>query len=247
MLTVGLQGGLGNQLFQLAAAETISSETNRIMCINSNTSPVTVHSTANYFSTIFSKFNNYPVIEQPYVIVNEPSYAKHDWNSLFPKNENIFLNGYFQNWRYISSDFVTKLILPELSEIDGAFIHIRGGDYVNHWLHYVDLTSYYEKALEHFPSETHFYIFTNDNQHAKTFVFLDKIKHTFINEDEIMSLTMMSKCNKGGICANSTFSWWGGYLNPNRTIIIPNKWSHNSNIVSEEGYFFPGFTSLDAI
>lgn len=243
MLTITLQGGLGNQLFQLAALETIASETNRKVYLLGKNSPTTVHSTVNYFSTIFSKFNEYPIVDQSYAIAEEPSYVKQNWNTLLPESP-ACLQGYFQNWRYISRDFIGKLVLPVCPVLNGAFIHIRGGDYVNHWLHHIDLTSYYEKAIEQFPSTTHFYIFTNDINYAKTFSFLSKIQHTFVNEDEIMSLTMISKCNKGGICANSTFSWWGAFLNPNRTIVIPSKWSHDINIVQEEGYFFPGVIAM---
>ena len=244
MLTVKLQGGLGNQLFQLAAVETIAYETDRKVYLLAKNTPPSAHSAADYFSTIFSKFNEYPIVDQSYAIAQEPSYVKQNWNSLLPEGP-VCLQGYFQNWRYVSPDFMDKLTFPHCPLLDGAFIHIRGGDYVNHWLHHVDLTSYYENAIQRFPSTTHFYIFTNDINYAKTFSFLSKIQHTFVNEDEVMSLTMMSKCAKGGICANSTFSWWGAYLNPNRTIVIPSKWSHDISIVQEEGYFFPGTISLD--
>ena len=245
MLGVILQGGLGNQLFQLAAAETIASETDRKVYLLNKNSPNTVHSTSNYFSSIFSNFLDYPIIEQPYAIVDEPSFKKHDWNQLIPEGH-ACIKGYFQNWRYISDDFISKLVLPECSTIDGAFIHIRGGDYVNNYFHHVDLTSYYEKAVGYFPTNTHFYIFTNDVQYAKTFTFLSKIKHTFVNEDELMSVTIMSKCTKGGVCANSSFSWWGSFLNPNRTIIMPSKW-FNSSDMWIEGYYFPGVIKIDLV
>jgi FkbM family methyltransferase len=238
MLTVKLRGGLGNQLFQLAAVETIASETNRDIYILEQFTPNTVHSSSNYFETIFSNIAKYPYFEQPFEYVHEMSFTKQEWN--LPKDMNVCVYGYFQDWRYVSQSFIDKLVLPACDILDGVFIHIRGGDYVNHSLHHVDLTLYYQKAIKHFPLNTHFYIFTNDIEYAKTFSFVEKINHTFVNENELMTLSMMSKCSKGAICANSTFSWWGAYLNRNRPIIMPSKWSHDSSIVQEEGYFFPG-------
>jgi hypothetical protein len=40
---------------------------------------------------------------------------------------------------------------------------------------------------------------------------------------------MMSLCEKGGICPNSSYSWWGGWLNKNeeKIVIFPNKWFNN--------------------
>jgi len=57
---------------------------------------------------------------------------------------------------------------------------------------------------------------------------------------------MMSKCSKGGICANSSFSWWGAFLNPNRTIIMPSRW-FNSSDMWIEGYYFPGVIKIDLV
>jgi hypothetical protein len=44
--------------------------------------------------------------------------------------------------------------------------------------------------------------------------------------DESVTLFLMSLCRLGGICSNSTFSWWGGYLNdsPEKRVYFPSEW-----------------------
>lgn len=238
MLAVNLKGGLGNQLFQLAAGETISSETGRMFCIVNTICPKTVHSDTNYFHSVFAEWGSRPCLPSPYTIVTETSFEKHTWNRM--SDTNVCIDGYFQNWRYIHPNFKNNLRLPSCSPLQGAFLHIRGGDYVNHWLHDIGLSrGYYERAVNYFPTGTHFYIFTNDIAYAKQHTFLSNIPHTFVESDEVTSLAQMASCTAGGICANSSFSWWGAYLNPNRTIVMPNKWFNNETFYTE-GYYFPG-------
>jgi hypothetical protein len=238
MLAVELRGGLGNQLFQLAAAETIAAETGRTFCIVNSTSPVTVHTDRNYFASVLADWATRPRLRNPYTHVNEPSFLKYNWCGL--PDGNVCLTGYFQNWRYIPADFGRRLRLPECSPLPGAFLHIRGGDYVNSWLHDVGLQrGYYRRAIDRFPKDTHFYVFTNDIPYAKSLDVLTDVPHTYITSDEVTSLAQMASCTAGGICANSSFSWWGAYLNPNRTIVMPNTW-FNSNEFYTEGYYFSG-------
>ena len=85
---------------------------------------------------------------------------------------------------------------------------------------------------------TKFSIFTNDKLYASTKSFLGDIDYEFVDTPELESLALMSKC-KAGITANSTFSWWGAYLNPHRPICMPSKW-FNDLEYSIAGYFFPG-------
>jgi hypothetical protein len=236
MLAVELNGGLGNQLFQLAAAETIANETGRTFCVMDYTTPETKHSSANYFSSVLSEWKNTPILPHPRSSIKEDSFKKKVWSFSEP---NVLLSGYFQNWKYISRSFRLKLKLLETPPTDTAFLHIRGGDYVNHSLHDVRLYNYYERAIKHFPKDTHFYVFTNDINYAKTMQFLRNIPHSLMTTDEVTSLTLMSKCARGGICANSSFSWWGAFLNPNRTIVMPDKW-YNDQKEYTEGYYFPG-------
>lgn len=238
MLAVELSGGLGNQLFQLAAAETIAAETGRTFCIVSPTSPTTVHTNRNYFTSVLEGWASCSCLPGPYTNVGEPSYAKHDWSGL-PAG-NVCLGGYFQNWRYVPSDFGRRLRLPPCSPLPGAFLHIRGGDYVNHWLHDVGLRrGYYQRAIQRFPTGTHFYVFTNDINYAKSLGVLANVPHTYIESDEETALAQMASCTVGGICANSSFSWWGAYLNPARTIVMPDKWFNGGGYYTD-GYYFPG-------
>lgn len=240
MLAVELCGGIGNQLFQLAAADTIATETNRTCAIVTLTSPKTCHSDTDYFGSVLSGWKQYPRLPETPVFVDEQSYAKTDWSTTLPKEGAVCLRGYFQNWRYIPADFVSRLSLPVSAPLHGAFLHIRGGDYVNHWLHDVGLQhKYYTQAIAQFPVGTHFYVFTNDTGYAVRSPFLRTIPHTIVVGDECEALSCMAACTLGGICANSSFSWWGAYLNPTRTIVMPDKWFNDPTIYTD-GYYFPG-------
>lgn len=237
MITANLFGGLGNQLFELAALDTISKQTNRQIYLESHTTIKTHHSSENYYDTIFSNWKSIPVTDIPTKIIHELYYGFKEWDFI---DESVKLHGHFQDYRYISPTFEQSLVFPNSPIIDGAFIHIRGGDYVNHPHHDLGLRSYYERAIALFPKGTKFYIFTNDRAYAKTFTFLDTIDHEFIEEtNEVNCIALMKNCSIGGICPNSTFSWWGAFLNRNnRILVLPSKWDNTHNNVS--GYFFPG-------
>ena len=55
----------------------------------------------------------------------------------------------------------------------------------------------------------------------------------------------MSQCKYGGIGVNSSFSWWGLYLNTNRPyLILPSKWFNESNQYIG-GFYFPNSIKID--
>ena len=124
---------------------------------------------------------------------------------------------------------------------DSCFLHIRGGDYVGHPLHDVGLGKRYYPSTIKFMKDsgiTHFSVFTNDTNYCAQQGFLKDVDYTVINENEIDSLYLMTQC-KAGITANSSFSWWGAYLNPDRRICLPSRWFNDTEYYID-GYFFQG-------
>lgn len=246
-LTVDLVGGIGNQLFQLAVADHVSKIKNYTFYLRHLNSPYTGHSNLKYFESVFSNWRVFLKEDiLPGTIFQEHSY---EYNIENIRGENIELHGYFQNYKYIEEDFCSKLIfdtkiLSKYPNIGNTvFLHIRGGDYINNWVHDVELdTNYYKKAIKKFPEGTHFSIFTNDIEYAKSKSFLNNISHSFVNENELDSLFLMSQCS-GGICANSTFSWWGAFLNRDRKLTFPSKFMKIPYY--HEGYCFPELIVLD--
>ena len=243
MITVNLQGGLGNQLFQLAFLDWMSKKTGKQTYISSLESPRTVHSDEQYFNTIFRNWR--PLYKSiNCVSVNEhPKFLKQIWTMPIVNTKYI---GYFQKYEYtnpIKDEFVAKLsfdesVLEKYPDMcEKTAIHIRGGDYVGNAFHEQPLTNYYKKCMELCGGD--FVVFTNDIPYARNIIPNCNI----IDESEVNSLYLMSKA-KGVICANSSFSWWGAYLNPNRPIYMPSRWFNDMSI-DISGFYFKGVTIIN--
>jgi hypothetical protein len=230
-----LKGGLGNQLFQLSATWTIADTCNSGYLIKPCIK--TKHSDIYYFDNLFKNWS-------------------HLLTAAVPRRS-IVLNGYYQDHFLIEPryrQFVDQLCwngyddLSRYNEIDDSmFIHLRGGDYLQRGfshIHHVDLKDYYKSALERCSNVKHSYLFTNDRAYLESLNWFDDVRHTVVRGDnEIHDLFLMSQCAKGGIAANSTFSWWGLYLDRTREhLVIPERWF---NIVkSSQGYYFPEATVI---
>ncbi len=162
--------------------------------------------------------------------------------------ENAYIHGYWPSEKYfkdardiIRRDFTFKnsegadyeRILKDINSSNSVSIHIRRGDYLwskNLRLFATCTPDYFYKAeeiiSEKVPSPKLF-IFSDDIEWVKTnmpfshpTIFVTDGKLTDYQE-----LILMSAC-KHNIIANSTFSWWGAWLNSNsqKTVITPKKW-----------------------
>lgn len=172
--------------------------------------------------------------------------------------DNAYLDGYWQCEKYfldikdiIYKDFSLKNPLPEkvkdiekqISETNSISIHIRRGDYItnkNAQQHHGSCgLEYYKQAVEIIEEETefpHFFVFSDDIEWCKENVKADKISYVSDgNMKDYEEMYLMAKC-KHNIIANSSFSWWGAWLNqnPDKIVIAPKKWLNNPKINTDD-------------
>jgi hypothetical protein len=171
------------------------------------------------------------------------------WSEFKRISNNTYIEGYWQSERYfkdisqhIQTQFKFKQPLTNLNmELaqsiqlqNSVSIHIRRGDYIsnkkNLQIYNTCDINYYKNAINHIlqrVSNPTFYVFSDDISWAKSFlaaypcVFIDHNK----SKNSYIDMQLMSMC-KHNIIANSSFSWWGAWLNSyNRKIVIaPKKW-----------------------
>jgi hypothetical protein len=126
-----------------------------------------------------------------------------------------------------------RLIATEMQGLNAVSIHIRRGDYVKNELYNGACTlDYYRKAIDAISmriNDARFYLFSDDEQWAQDFLKILSIQAVVIHwnkkADSYRDMYLMSQC-KHHIIANSTFSWWGAWLNknPQKTVIAPAIW-----------------------
>lgn len=169
----------------------------------------------------------------------------------FDIRDNTYLLGYWQSERFFldSADTIAKdfrittaptaqnaHMATKIQNVNAASLHIRRGDYISDTManatHGVCSLDYYEQALAHLAANgqdaTEAFVFSDDPAWAhenlrmslpRTIVDINDSDHQY--ED----LRLMSLC-KYNIIANSSFSWWGAWLNrsPDKKVIAPKEW-----------------------
>ena len=183
-------------------------------------------------------------------VITEHNYAHSQ--AKIEKNKNFHLIGHWQSERYfvdikdiIRNDFrfkieeqISKLDLyQEMTQSNSVSLHIRGKDYVKNPYYSQCDVHYYLNAIDKISrdnSSLKFYIFTDDLDHVREnykelleFSKIVNVRTPF--KSEIVDLLLMSRCQHNIIC-NSSFSWWGAWLNnnPNKIVISPQRWITNT-------------------
>jgi hypothetical protein len=173
----------------------------------------------------------------------------HTYDPRVLSTDSALLFGYWQNEKYFSGievdirsaftfsaplDEQARAIKEKIEATESVAICVRRGDFVkfasaNKMMGDTNLT-YYEKAIAYIKGKVknpHFFVFSDDNAFCREHlglpentVYIDKLgpKWSF-------HLQLMSLC-KYSIIANSTFYWWGAWLNSykDKIVIAPARW-----------------------
>lgn len=129
----------------------------------------------------------------------------------------------------------TKIILNEILSRNSISVHIRRGDYLFFGVSMKERMNYYNDAINYIKQNVidSFFIFFSDDPQWVTehFSLDDGLVVNWNKENDCwQDMYLMSKC-KHNIIANSTFSWWGAWLNdnPNKIVITPKVWFDGEN------------------
>jgi hypothetical protein len=198
-----------------------------------------------YIDFIFRKLDQNNIKVSNKIFEKKPFYFDEKMLSLTTG----YLDGYWQSYKYFDDirevllneftlvnemNLENKLICKKITELNSISIHIRRGDYVkekkNMTIYNVFGLEYYHQAIEFISkkiSNPYFFVFSDDLDWAKKNLQLTNVTYVDVNltQNPENDLILMSKC-KHNIIANSTFSWWGAWLNQNseKIIIAPRKW-----------------------
>jgi hypothetical protein len=190
-------------------------------------------------------------------LVVEPHF--NYWPDLFNLTDDCYLSGYWQSERYfqfytatIRADFTFKsplvsdnaALAKQITQVNAVSLHVRRGDYVSNpkttATHGVCSLDYYRAAIHLIVErvqQPYFYIFSDDIIWAKDNLKID-FPHQYVDYNHGLEsyndMHLMSLCQHH-IIANSSFSWWGAWLNPNmeKIVVAPKKWFTNENNVKD--------------
>lgn len=254
MISIDIQGGLGNQLFMIFATLAYGIQNNIKVIFPYHTGS---HNRGTYWDTLFDHLNIFTtrtpensVDLQRFQRYAEPQFS---YNPIpFFGEQNISLFGYFQSPKYFEpiQQIIFQLIhlSDKKNEIreshKGLFdkpvvsIHFRMGDYKQkRYYHPIMNYEYFEGALtyimEHTDTQKVLYLCEQeDNEYVGSQILRLNAKYPqleFVKVDDSLpdyeQLLIMSCCHHN-IISNSSFSWWGAYMNeePNKMVVYPSIW-----------------------
>lgn len=183
------------------------------------------------------------------------SHFHYDEN-LFNVRPNTYIEGFFQSERYFEGikdkirsafqfknmpDDFNQHLMEQISDSNSVSLHIRRGDYVQKKryqnLYATCSLDYYKRGVEHISKTVEnpvLFIFSDDPSWVKANLDLP-YECVFVSNNSgdksFEDMRLMSLC-KHNIIANSSFSWWGAWLNNNqqKIVIAPQKWFNDGKI-----------------
>jgi len=240
MVHILLKGRLGNNLFQIATGASLARQNGTSFCVYAPelATDFGISSTYNELmqlkNSILRGVDIRRGLPDPAFLYTETRFAY----TPVPYKEGIVLSGYFQSPFYFDEQYVHNLF--RIDESTKAYIankygdllrkgltsiHIRRGDYLSNLdFHPICSISYFRKAIKLVGEEQPFLVVSNDVEWCKK-KFRGSNFYFAENETAVVDLYLQSMCINN-IISNSSFSWWGAWLNENegKMVICPAPW-----------------------
>lgn len=229
---------IGNWLFQIAFARLLGS------------APIAFYVRPEVSTSLLEQFGElYPDISfthnlpQGIVVFEEETLCANDFR-LPAERDNLLLDGYFQFPQLFSrKELITQFQCPvrimsvikekyaaPLSSPLAVGISVRRGDYLRlpHRHPFVG-RSYLSKAVFSFPDDSTFLVCSDDIQWCKAFFTENRFpgrRFVLVEGEEVLTQLFLQTMCHHNIISNSSFSWWGAYLNPhdNAIAVFPSMW-----------------------
>jgi len=248
------QGGLGNQLFQIAAGYSLALDNDEefSICGKDHFLPLQGFNIESYQNNILRNFQ---------FLERDPGLKRYDYlgsqYKAIPRQKDVCLMGYFQSEKYFAHNkdkILKSFALPgptadyikskyTITE-DTVSIHVRRGDYLKlSAIHPLMPAEYYHRAINMIGGVGDIFIFSDDLAWCKENIVHEKA--IFIDEEDYICLYIMSQCG-ANIGCNSSFSWWGSYLNgrSDKIAIFPSNWFGNKQLEDYKDIFLNDFILL---
>ncbi|HNX75894.1 MAG TPA: alpha-1,2-fucosyltransferase [Candidatus Rifleibacterium sp.] len=174
-------------------------------------------------------------------------------------SDGVYLEGYWQSEKYFSeirsvllqdfaivtpSDTANSAMLELIRTSNSVSLHVRRGDYANNsrtqQIYGCCGMEYYQAAIRSIQArieDARFFIFSDDPDWAEENLPIPGSTVVRGNDasKNYEDLRLMNAC-RHNITANSSFSWWGAWLNqnPQKIVIAPSRWALSSKLNSSD-------------
>ncbi len=159
------------------------------------------------------------------------------------------VSGYWQDVRYFEDvaeevrkaftfrdiDDRNRVLAGEMAQCQSVAIHIRRGDYLQYPDYMVCTPQYYDRAIAYVRQHVEapvFYVFSDDLEWSEVFMKERGVQFRLVGHnrgrESYKDMYLMSQC-RHNIIANSSFSWWGAWLNrsQHQIVVCPDVWFKN--------------------
>ena len=271
IIAVSVMGGLGNQMFQIAAAYAHAKRTgNRLQLLREKK---WLDGRSTYWDSTLSRFSSYLVDSLPDLdTVREPLPTVYYALPAETKN-GMYLEGYRQSPKYFSevrdelrtlyagSEKVLATIHAKYEELlanrkNVVVVHARRTDYLkNDWnksIHGPLEVAYYTSAIakmtEHVRNPVFLLCSDDPLFWLEVIPHVDALQtcpyHILVNENDVHTLALLSLF-ENFIIANSTFSWWAAWLAFTKHVYAPARWFGPGGPPLYEDIYDPSWIRID--